>query len=131
MKPDNLLLLVVGGLIAFMGWAALGPSSAPASASISSPDLRVAVASGQPVLIDFYADWCGPCQAMKPLVHELAGELKGKLQVVQVNVDQQGALSQQYNVHGIPCFVLLKGGRETNRQVGSMPKEMLRQMTGL
>ena len=131
MKADNLLLLAVGSVIAFMARTAVGPDSKPAAAGTSTPELRVAVASGQPVLIDFYADWCGPCQAMKPVLHELAGELGGKLQVIEVNVDKQQALAEQYNVHGIPCFVLLKGGKESARQVGSMPKQMLRQMTGL
>lgn len=128
MKADNMILLAVGGLIAFMGWTALAPDSKPPA---MPSDLRVAVATGQPVLVDFYADWCGPCQTMKPVVHELAGELAGKLQTVQINVDQQQALAQQYNVRGIPCFVLLKNGRETARQVGAVPKATLRQLTGL
>ena len=68
---------------------------------------------------------------MKPAVHELADELRGKLQVVQINVDQQHALAQEYKVRSIPCFVLLKDGKEAARQTGSMPKANLRQMTGL
>ena len=130
MKPDNLILLMIGCLLAFLGWCAFGPSSSP-PVHVNSPDLSSAVASGQPVLIDFYADWCGPCRSMKPAVHELADELRGKLQVVQINVDQQQALAQEYKVRSIPCFVLLKDGKEAARQTGSMPKATLRQMTGL
>ena len=131
MKPDNILLLVVGAVIAFMGWMALAPDSKAGASASTSVDLRLAVASGQPVLVDLYADWCGPCQSMKPAVHELASELKGKLQVVEINVDQQPAAAQEYNVHGIPCFVLLKNGKEAGRQVGASPKAALRQFTGL
>lgn len=131
MKADNILLLIVGALIAFMGWTALRPDAKPGASASTSVDLRLAVASGQPVLVDFYADWCGPCQAMKPVVHELASELNGKLQVVEINVDQQPAAAQEYNVHGIPCFVLLKNGKEAGRQVGGSPKAVLRQLTGL
>ena len=130
MKPDNIILLAVASIMAFLVWCAFGPSSSP-SAHVSSVDLRSAVASGQPVLTDFYADWCGPCRSMKPAVHELADDLRGKLQVVQINVDEQHALAQEYKVHSIPCFVLLKDGKEAARQTGSMPKVNLRQMTGL
>ncbi|MDB6137295.1 MAG: thioredoxin [Verrucomicrobiaceae bacterium] len=131
MKADNLILMAVGGLIAFMAWTALRPDTKPAGGTASTPELRLAIATGQPVLIDFFADWCGPCRAMKPVVHAFAEEMKGKLQTVEVNVDQQQALAQQYNVSSIPCFVILKDGRETDRQVGGMPKERLRQFTGL
>ncbi len=131
MKADNVILLAVGALIAFMGWTALGPDPKAGAGASTSVDLRLAMASGQPVLVDFYADWCGPCQSMKPLVHELASELHGKLQVVEINVDQQPAAAQEYNVRGIPCFVLLKNGKEAGRQVGAGPKAELRQLTGL
>ncbi len=136
MKLDALLLPSIGLVLAWIGWNAFGPSTpAPTShggaASLSSPSLKAAVDSGQPVLVDFYADWCPPCRAMKPVVHELADDLHGKLQVVQVNVDQNPALSQQYHTSSIPCFVVLKGGKEVARQVGSMPKSQLRKLTGL
>lgn len=86
---------------------------------------------GLPVLMDFYADWCGPCKMMKPAVHELANELPGRLQVMEVNVDQNPDLARQYNVNSIPCFVLLRDGKEVNRRTGFMSKESLRQLTGL
>jgi len=81
--------------------------------------------------MDFYADWCGPCMAMKPVVHELASELHGQITVMEINVDSNRELALQYNIRSIPCFVVTRGGREINRQTGSMAKESLRQLTGL
>ncbi len=131
MKADNLLLLAVGAVLVWIGWSAWGPAPAPPASTAGSPELRAAIASGQPVLVDFYADWCGPCKAMKPAVQSLAAELRGKLQVVEINVDQNREISQHYGVTSIPCFVLISGGREVKRQVGGMPKSELRKLTGL
>jgi len=132
MNPYNLILLVVGGGLAWLGWTTFGPGSThPPPPVMESQELQAAIASGQPVLVDFYADWCGPCRAMKPTVHELEDELRGKLQVVQINVDQDPYLAQQYGVRGIPCFVVIKGGSEVGRQVGGVPKSVLRKLTGL
>ena len=132
MAPYNFILLVIGGALAWVGWTTFGPGSTPPPPPVmSSPELQTAIASGQPVLVDFYADWCGPCRAMKPTVHALEEELRGKLQVVQINVDQDPYLAKQYGVRGIPCFVVIKGGTEVARQVGGVPKSVLRQLTGL
>jgi len=122
MKGNVLASLFILALIGTAGWM-IWNDARPAPAA--------AVGGGQPVLMDFYADWCGPCQMMKPAVHELASELQGRLQVMEVNVDQNRDLVRQYNVRSIPCFVLLREGREVARRTGSMPKENLRQLTGL
>ena len=131
MKADNLLLLAVGAVLAWIGWTAWGPGPPPPASTAGSPELRAAIASGQPVLVDFYAVWCGPCRAMKPTLHELAVELRGKLQDVEINVDNNHELSQHYGVSSIPCFVVIKDGKEVRRQVGGMPKSELRKLTGL
>ena len=74
--------------------------------------------SSVPVLVDFYADWCGPCKMAGPIVEQIATELDGKALICKMNVDQCPTAAAQFNVSSIPCFVAFKGGTETRRQVG-------------
>ena len=78
-----------------------------------------------PVLVDFYADWCGPCRMMAPVLDELARERAGQLLVVKVNSDQNPVSPQTFHVRGIPTLVILKDGQEVARQVGFAPKAQL------
>lgn len=78
-----------------------------------------------PVLVDFWATWCGPCQMMGPVLEELSGELEGKAKVCKVNVDENPDLAQKYNVMSIPNFVVFKGGNVSGNVIGAVPKEKL------
>ena len=83
-------------------------------------DLEV-MKSDRPVLLDFWASWCGPCRMLSPVVDEFAGE-HSEVKVGKVNVDEQRELAAQFGVMSIPTLVVIKNGKETNRQVGVIPK---------
>jgi thioredoxin 1 len=75
-----------------------------------------------PVLVDFFADWCGPCQTMNPIISELAVDLKGAVKILKVNIDKNQSVSSSFGVRGVPTFVLFKKGKEVWRASGAMPK---------
>ncbi len=81
--------------------------------------------SSTPVLIDFWAPWCGPCRAIAPIVDELAKEYEGKLKVVKMNVDDNQTTPSRYGVRGIPNLIVFRDGREVAREVGAIPKPRL------
>lgn len=78
-----------------------------------------------PVVVDFWAEWCGPCKAMSPIVEEVSGELAGKAKMVKVNIDENPQSPTQYGVRGIPTFMLFKDGQVVDTKVGGMPKAQL------
>lgn len=81
--------------------------------------------SEKPVLVDFYADWCGPCNAMAPVIEELAKELEKKAKVGKINVDENSDIAVEYNVMSIPTLIIFKNGKEEKRLVGLRDKEEL------
>jgi thioredoxin 2 len=83
--------------------------------------------SSVPVLVDFWAPWCGPCRMVSPLVERAGRENAGRLKVVKLNTDEAPQISVRYSVQGIPLLVLIKGGAEVDRMVGAVPLERLRE----
>lgn len=74
----------------------------------------------EPVVVDFFAEWCGPCKAMAPALEQVAEEMKGKIKVVKVDVDQSPAITQQYRVQAMPTLMLFKDGKVANQHVGAL-----------
>ena len=107
---------------------AIGPVAHPidADAEIFDEVLREARV---PVLVDFWAEWCGPCRAIAPALEDIAGDLKEKLTVAKINIDENPGVPQKYNVRGIPTLIVFKNGEEQERYVGgNISREKLTEM---
>ena len=90
---------------------------------LSEDNFRAEVLQAEcPVLVDFWAAWCGPCKMVGPIIEDLADEYVGKVKVCKLNVDDCGRIAQAYGVMSIPTIILFKGGQEVNRVVGFRPK---------
>lgn len=76
-------------------------------------------------LIDFYADWCGPCKIMEPVITEVEKELSGKVKITKVNVDQNQEIASKYGVMSIPTYIVLKDDKEADRMIGAVSKDVL------
>ncbi|MGH7069358.1 MAG: thioredoxin [Acetobacteraceae bacterium] len=84
------------------------------------------LAAGGPVLVDFWAEWCGPCRTIAPALEELAGEFAGRLEVAKVNIDENPETPTTYAVRGIPTLILFKDGKPAATKIGAAPKSSLK-----
>jgi thioredoxin 1 len=97
-------------------------------AKVSDKDFETEVLkSAEPVVVDFWAEWCGPCKMIAPALEEIAGTMNGKVKIVKLNVDENPATAAKYGIMSIPTLMLFKNGELASRQVGAAPKQKLEQ----
>ena len=87
--------------------------------------------SGIPVLVDFWAPWCGPCRIVGPVLEKISSEYKAKLKFSKLNVDDSQEIASEHDVRGIPCMIIFKNGKEVDRIIGSYPEADLRRKIDL
>lgn len=103
-----------------------------AEITLTSSNFEAEVLNSElPVLVDFWATWCGPCKMIAPVIAEIAEEYEGKIKVGKVNVDEENALAMQYRVASIPTLLLFKNGQVINTSVGYLPKQSIIEKLGL
>jgi thioredoxin 1 len=98
----------------------------PTAVSDGSFD-NVVLRATEPVLVDFWAEWCGPCKMIAPFLDELATDMEGRVTVAKVNIDENPQIPRKYGVRGIPTMILFKGGQVAATKIGALPKGKLKE----
>lgn len=118
----------------FMAWSAAGKPSSQATVVIAETftveDYEKLLQSGEPILIDYYAPWCGPCKKMEPILNTLTAEYKGKVTIIRINVDEAKTLVKREKIENIPVVTCIKSGKEIKRVNGFQDESALRGMIG-
>lgn len=95
--------------------------------SITSENFQELIDSGKPLVIDFWAEWCGPCRMIGPIIDELATEYEGRVTIGKCDVDNNDAVAAKFGVRNIPTIIFIKGGEVVDKQVGASPKSALQE----
>jgi thioredoxin 1 len=99
--------------------------------TLTTDSYTEAIAAGKTVLVDFYADWCGPCKAVAPVLEQIATDHAGELELAKVDIDADRSAADRYGIQSVPTIVLFRDGAEVARVVGAKPKTMLERELGL
>ena len=91
---------------------------------MDSKNFEAVISGNKPVLVDFFATWCGPCQMMLPIIEEIADEAKD-FGVVKLDIDESPEIAAKYNVMSVPTFIIFKDGKDIERMMGAMPKDLI------
>jgi thioredoxin 1 len=117
----RLIIAILCGL-AYSNLSSLSPACADVGTATEKSFQADVLDSKDPVFVDFYAPWCGPCKKMDPIVVELSKEFDGKMKFVKIDVDDNGKLAEQFNIESIPTFIIYQKGKEVDRKAGLAEK---------
>jgi thioredoxin 1 len=92
---------------------------------LNSAEFALKLQTGVPMVVDFFAEWCGPCKMLSPILESLAPEFEGKLEIVKVDIDESTELAQQYGITSVPTIIFMKEGKEVDRMVGFQSKDSI------